>query len=188
MRILESFFPEGKPLTISEIRKKINCSYERANTSLKKITKLKILTEEKIGKTLVYSPDFNNLFMKLAYSNYQMKRLINFSQKNSKIYSVLNTLSGGSANMLLIFGSYARETNNKLSDVDVLVTSHKKSDMEYSINSFESITGLNFSPISMSISEFPKIKTDNPELWDELKRDAIVFQGILWLYHYFYEK
>ena len=186
-KILESFFPEGKQLTINKIMKRVGCSYERANTSLKKIKNLKILTEDKIGKTLVYTPDFSSQFIKMAYSNYQMKRVMTFSQKHLKLYNALNSLSGGSANMVLIFGSCARGTNSKLSDVDVLATSHKKTDIENKILSLEYVTGVEFSPISMPILEFPKIKKENLELWSELKRDAIVIQNPGWFYYHIYE-
>ena len=62
--IISSFFPEAEDMTIKEIIERIEDerSYERVNTALKSLVKKEIVKEKKVGKTLVYSLNLQNLY------------------------------------------------------------------------------------------------------------------------------
>ena len=184
--ILRYFFPEGDKKTIKELKERSKYSYERVNTALKSLKKKKIVAEKKIGKTLVYYPDLNNLNLRRAFNHYMIERLINFGNKYIKIYNALQELKKEPATIILIFGSYSKGTETKTSDIDLLCTSFKKKEIEKAIGSLKHKYGLRFNPIVIPRTEFIKIKKDNSELWEDLKNNALVFYGQDWFYSLIY--
>ena len=186
--IISSFFPEAKEMTIKEIQERIDYSYERVNSILKSLTKKKIVVEKQMGKTLVYSLDLNNLYTEIiGFNAYMLERKIDFIKKHKNIYGAIkeieeNPLVWG----VILFGSYSKGTETKKSDVDIICISDKKKDVENFIHSLKHKYGFNFSPVVLPLYEFPKIKKDNPELWNDLKMNGIVFKGgdsfYFWMY------
>lgn len=185
--ILRCFFPEGNDKTIREIRERADYSYERVYTYLKELMKKKIVSEKKVGKTLVYSLDFNNLYSKSAFRHYMTERIIDFGNKYPLIYRALQELEEEPLEIVLIFGSYPKGTENKNSDIDMIIVSDSKKEREKAIQSLKYKYGLNISPTFMPRLEFPKIKTENKELWDDIKQNALIFKGKSMFYYWMYK-
>ena len=72
--IIASFFPEGKEMTIKELMERTDYSYERVNSSVKSLTEKKIIKEKKVGKTLIYSLDLQNLYAEIGFGSYSLER------------------------------------------------------------------------------------------------------------------
>ena len=185
--ILRCFFPEGEKKTIKEIQNRSNYSYERANTTLKSLKEKKIIIEENIGKTLIYSLNHSNLYSRWAFYGYMIKKLIEFEKNNPKLNKALKEIEWKDFEMIILFGSYARSIETKQSDIDLMiVTTHKKK-MEGEISHLKRKYNLPFSPVFVSSWDFLNIKKKNPELWGELKNNGKVFGGENWFYHWMYQ-
>lgn len=187
-KVLKGFFPEAKDITIKQIQKRVGYSYERANYYLKSLTKKKAITEKRVGKTLVYALNVNNWHCKMAFYLYSNERARKFASKHIVIHNALKKLPEDVIDMLLIFGSYAKGTATKNSDIDILAVGHKKEEIENPIASLKRSHNLNFSPVILSKKEFSKIREENKEFWDDIVQFGIVFKGQDLLYYYIYSR
>lgn len=187
--IISSFFPEGKNITIKEIMERVGCSYERANTSLKFLVKEGIILEKKIGKTLVYSIELQNLYAETGFDYYMLEREREFIKNYPIHYKVIKEIiKNHSILMVVLFGSYSKGTENKKSDIDLLcLPISDKRKVESFIFSLKHKYGIKISPVVIPIFEFQKIKKENPELWNDMKQYGIVFKGEDWFYSWMYQ-
>lgn len=185
--VLRCFFPETEEMTIKQIRKRCGYSYERVNTALKKLEEKKIVSSKKIGKTLVFKTNYSNLYLKLAFYHYMTERLLNFSKKHPAIYKAINELKIDSLGIVLVFGSYSKESETKNSDIDLMIVSNSEKEAENQINTINSRYGLNISLAFIKIQEFPKIKKENPEFWNDLKTYPLIFNRSGLFYYWMYQ-
>ncbi len=176
--IISSFFPEGKEMTIKEIIERTEDSYERANFALKSLTEKNIVKEDKKGKTLVYSLDLNHLYAEIGFDHYMLDREIEFMKKHRVLYNAIKEIINNHFIwMVILFGSYSKGTESKQSDVDIICVSNKKKEIEHFVKSLKYKYNLEFAPVVLPLDEFPNIKKDNPELWNDLKHFGIIFKG-----------
>lgn len=186
--ILRCFFPDGKDMTINELIKRAGYSYERVNTTLKKLEREKIVFSKKIGKTLLYKADYHNPYLKLAFHQYMTERLIGFGNKHPIIYKALEGTEEEPLGMVVLFGSYSKGSETKDSDIDLMIISEHQKERENAIYGLKSRYGLNIASVFVKRTEFPKIKKENPALWDDLKNYALIFKGedlfFYWIYKY----
>jgi predicted nucleotidyltransferase/predicted transcriptional regulator len=187
--IISSLFPEAKDMTIKEIMNRIDYSYERINSALKSLTKKKIIEEKKVGKTLVYSLDLQNLYARSGFGHYMLEREAEFIRKYPVEFNAINeVIRNNSIWIVILFGSYSKSTENKRSDIDLMcVPFSDKKETEKFILSLKHKYGVNISPVVISPSEFRDIGKDNPELWADLKNFGIVFKGEELLYSLMYQ-
>lgn len=187
--IISSFFPEGKGMTINEIRDRVEYSYERVNSALKSLTKKKIVIEEKKGKTLIYSLDLQHLYAEIGFDHYTLEREIEFIKKHKTIYQAIKEIrENHSILIIILFGSYSKDIENKQSDIDLLcIPITNKKEAENFIFSLKHKYGVNISPVVIPYADFPNIKKDNPELWQDLKQFGVVFKGEDYVYSWMYK-
>ena len=187
--VIASFFPEANEMTIKEIQKRVDFSYERVNSALKSLAKNKIVLEEQKGKTLVYSLDLNNLYSEIGYGSYSLEREIDFIKKHKVIYKAIEKIENNPFTWsVILFGSYSKGAETKQSDVDIMVTCipGKEKEIEHLVKSLVYETNVKFSLVALPIHEFPNIKKDNPELWHDLKTYGISFKGGDTFYYWMY--
>ncbi len=185
--ILRSFYPKAKDLEIKEIMKNTSySSYERNNSYLKSLTKKGVIKEEKIGKTLRYSLIPNNWHSRIAFYLYAKERARKFLEKHKTIALALKELPEEKIDFLAIFGSYAKETEKKDSDVDLICATFKKEEIEKSISSIKRKFNLDIQAIIMPRTELGKIKKENPEFWNDLVNYGRIFMGYDLFYYYAY--
>ena len=184
--IISSFFPEAEDMTIKEIIERIDYSYERVNTALKSLVKKGIVKEKKVGKTLVYFLDLHNLYAEIGFNHYMLEREIELIKKHPKIFKVIKELEKQPFEMIILFGSYSKGNETKHSDVDLMIITDKKN-KENEIYGLKHLYNLDFAPVFVKWQEFPKIKKENPELWNSLKKFSIVFRGDDLYYYWMYK-
>jgi predicted nucleotidyltransferase len=187
--IISAFFPEALEMTIKEIQERIDYSYERVNSALKSLTKKKIVIEKQKGKTLLYSLDINSLYSySLGFNRYMLQREVDFIRKHRIIYNAIKEiLDNPLIWMVVLFGSYSKGTETKQSDVDIICLANKKKETEHFVKSLRYKYNLEFIPVVLPLHEFPNIKKDNPELWNDLKMYGIVFKGDDFFYSLMYK-
>ena len=189
--ILASFFPEAEEMTIKEIQERVDYSYERINSALKSLSEKKVVIEKQKGKTLVYSLDLNNLYVEIiGFGSYSLQRETDFIRKQRTIFKAIQEIENHHFSWsVILFGSYSKGTETKQSDVDLIVTCipSKEKEVTNFIKSLEHKYGINFSTVVLPMHEFPNIKKDNPELWNDLKLYGIVFKGGDSFYYWMYK-
>lgn len=185
--ILKSFFPRTKELTLKEIMQKTGYSYEPINRIVHNLAKRKIITEKKFGKTLVYDLDAKKTEAKVAFYVSATEKANNFAGKHSSIFAGLSEIPEEDAELIIIFGSYAKGTARKDSDIDLIIISSNSKKVEVNLASMKRRYGLEIHPIIISKIEFTKIKEENKELWDSLIENGIIFKGYEVFYHYAYK-
>lgn len=185
--LLVSMFPKARELEIKEIMKNSPySSYERNNTYLKSLTKKKIIKEEKIGKTLRYSLIPNNWHSKKAFHSYALERARKFLEEHKNVALALKELPEEEIDFLAVFGSYAKGTEKKDSDIDLLCATSKKEETEKSISAIKRKFNLDIQAVIMPKTELGKIKTENIEFWRDLVNYGRIFIGYDLFYYYAY--
>ena len=189
--IISSFFPEAEEMTIKEIRKRVEYSYERVNSALKYLAEKKIVVEKQSGKTLIYSLDVNNLYAEsMGFNAYTLEREIEFIKKHRVIYRAIQEIENNPYIWsIVLFGSYSKGTETKQSDIDIIVTCipSKQKEIETFVKSLKYKYNIEFAPVVMPMHEFPDIKKDNPVLWNDLKKHGIAFKGGDTFYYWMYK-
>ncbi len=184
LKILGSFFPEGREVTLKQIMQKSGLSYEPVYRNIKEIAGQKIIFSKKFGRTFVYSLNFEKEEVKTAFFFYAKEKLKEFSKKYRVVFNALSEINDGNIDFLAIFGSYAKGNSRKESDVDVLCVSSNKKRDEREIRGLKYATNLEFAPIVMPKSEFRKIKKENEVFWRDLVSFGVIFKG----YELFYSE
>jgi len=184
IKILNTFFPEGKEITLKRIIEKSKLSYEPVYRNVRELASKGIISEKKFGKTLVYSLNFKKEEAKLAFFFYSKERLDGFSKNNKILFNALMEIDDERMDFLAVFGSYAKGNQTKESDVDVLCVSSNKKEDENEISSLKYKTNLDFSPVVMPKREFKKIKKENDVFWHDLVKYGVIFKG----YELFYSE
>jgi len=185
--ILKSLYPKAKDLTIKEIMKNTPySSYERNNSYLKSLAKKKVIQEKKIGRTLVYSLIPNNWLSKKAFNSYALDKARIFSEKYRIISAALKELPEEELDFYAIFGSYAKGTQRKGSDIDLLCIASNKEKIEKAVYAIKRRYNLDITPVILPKAEFAKIKKENPEFWQDLVNYGIIFKGYELFYYYAY--
>lgn len=185
--IISAFFPEGEEMMIKEIQERVDYSYERINSALKSLTRKKIITEKRVGKTLVYSLDLQNLYVEtIGFNSYMLQREIEFIKKHKILFNAIKKIENTPyISSVILFGSYSKGTETKQSDVDLICLSYKKNETEHFVKSLRHEYNFEFAPVVLQPHEFPNIKKDNPVLWNDLKIYGVVFKEgdyFYWMY------
>jgi len=184
LKILNSFFPEGKEITLKKIMERSSLSYEPIHRTANILNEKKLISSKKFGKTLVYSLNFEKEDVKIAFFFYAKDRLKEFSKSNRVIFNALSKIQDENIDFLAVFGSYAKGTQTRDSDVDVLCISSNKKEDEKEIKSLKYETNLDFASVVIPKTEFKKIKKENEVFWNDLVKFGIIFKG----YELFYSE
>ena len=107
-KVLRSFFPEGKEITLKKIVERSGFSYEPVYRTVKQLLDKKLIFVKKFGKTLVYSLDFMKEAVKMAFILYANNQKNNFLENYGLIYRALSKIDEEDIDFLAVFGSYAK--------------------------------------------------------------------------------
>ncbi|MFA5020428.1 MAG: nucleotidyltransferase domain-containing protein [Candidatus Pacearchaeota archaeon] len=188
LKVLSGFFPEGKEITLKIIQERTKLSYEPVHRIVNQLVSRKLLIENKFGKTFVYSLDFTKEKIRIAFIFYTDERKEEFNEKYGAIYRALLNVDEENIDFLAVFGSYAKGSPTKKSDIDVICVSSNRSKVENKIKGLRYETNLEFTPIIMLKTEFAKIKEENKQFWDDLVNYGIILKGYELFYYYAYIK
>ena len=179
IKILVCFFPKLNSLTSKEIENISGLSHETTFRMLKGLAGKKCVKEKKVGKTNVYEIIKDRDLIYQVFVNYMTKRRLDFKQKHlllyKRMYEFLNKINpeGPAA----IFGSFAKGTQTKNSDIDLLCVTNKK-DIQSTVHIFRTKYNLNIQPVIVKFLDFKNIKKDNPQFWDDLIEYGVVLDGL----------
>lgn len=183
---LREFYPEGKDMTIKILQKRTGYSYERAYSYLKSLAEKGAVMKKTVGKTIVYSLNFRKMPAKIAYLLYSTKKANEFSNRKTDIFAGLSELPEEDIEFYAIFGSYAKGTERKESDIDLLCVTSNKERVDNAIASIKRRHNLDIQAITLPLPEFAKIKKENVSFWNDLVAYGIIFKGYELFYYYTY--
>jgi len=177
IEVLASFFPELKEKTSKQIEIATGLSHEPTFRILKSLVKNKYLKKKKVGKTNVYELIFTDETY-LVYTYFMTKKISQFKQKSSLLYKRLKEfINSIKANSVVLFGSYAKGTETKVSDIDILVVSNEKN-IEKIASTFKTKYNISIKPVIVKAENFKNIKKDNPAFYNDLIKFGIVLDGL----------
>jgi predicted nucleotidyltransferase len=174
---------------VREMAKLIGRSHVGLLLYLKKFKKDKILLSKQVGKSKVYSINFNNNQARDFLSLGEKKKSLELLDKEffiKKIYDEFNNLNG----CLIIFGSYASGNNTKESDIDLLHIGEAKDIDSKKMKEFGKTYGKEIHLISMDLKRFREQLSKQGSLMKEVIKNHIIlynqdiFINELWRYYY----
>lgn len=113
--------------TINQIAKKIKINYRIAHEQIKKLEKEEIIRTEKVGQALLCSLT-NKFNEKIFTAEYKRREKL---LQNTNFRTIHKRFSEAKQNYILIlFGSYAKGTQTKQSDIDLLAITEKPKEIQ----------------------------------------------------------
>jgi predicted nucleotidyltransferase len=177
LRILSTFFPEGTERTTKEIEERSGYSHERAYSTLKELEERGILFKRNAGKALLYSIERFDDSVYLSFTYYSINRKESFIKKYPHVWKAVEEfIIKTNPEMVVLFGSYSKNEAKERSDVDILCVNGNPETEKIAL-SFRHKYNLRIAPVIVSKEDFGNIRSDNPELWEELVKFGVVLKG-----------
>ncbi|MFH1917680.1 MAG: nucleotidyltransferase domain-containing protein [Nanoarchaeota archaeon] len=156
-----------------ELIKKVKISQKNIALTLDKLEKEGILSSKISGNIKYFSLNKKNSLIKSYLLLSEIEKSIEFFNKNPKIQQILGKIGNGE-DIICIFGSYAKETQKKSSDLDLFIVG--KFD-ENEIKAISKDYGIGISIKGGTKSNFvSSLKEKNP-LMEEILENHIIFSG-----------
>ena len=165
-----------------KLSKKLKLGMPSIDYGLKKINK--IIKQKKSGNQINYFLDYTKEMLSPALGAVEHSRFERLPAKvRLSVNDFLKELKDKPL-IALIFGSYAKGTYTKNSDVDILLVFQKIEDSKAIENTAKKIgmkTNTQLNPVYLSYQEF-KESFHNPtkDFFKKLKKDKIIFIGVEW--------
>lgn len=181
IRILEQIYLNPR-IHKRKLSKKLKLGMPSIDYGLKKINK--IIKQKKSGNQINYFLDYAKEMLSPALGVVEHSRFERLPAKvRLSVNDFLKELKDKPL-IALIFGSYAKGTYAKNSDVDILLVFQKIEDSKAIENTAKKIgmkTNTQLNPVYLSYQEF-KESFHNPtkEFFKKLKKDKIILIGVEW--------
>ncbi|MDD2777935.1 MAG: nucleotidyltransferase domain-containing protein [Methanocellales archaeon] len=177
LRIISAFFPEGIERATKEIEDRSGYSHERAYSTLKTLEEKGVLSKKKVGKALVYSIKKFDDMVYLSFAYHSLNRKDRFIKKYSSVWGAIEEfINKTKLEMVVLFGSYSKDEAKEKSDVDLLCV-NGNSETEKIALSLRHKYNLRMSTVIVRKEDLQNIKSENPELWDDLIKFGVVLKG-----------
>ncbi|MCX6815273.1 MAG: nucleotidyltransferase domain-containing protein [Candidatus Aenigmarchaeota archaeon] len=169
-------------MTTREIEIKSGVSHETAFRLLRDLVEKKYIKEKKIGGTNVYEfvkdkPEYTMTYMIFVY--FVNKRRSKFKKDHllvhNRLYEFL--IEVNPEGPAIVFGSYAKGTQAKGSDIDILCVAGNRN-VGRIVQTFRTKYNMNIHAVVVKPDDFKNIKKDNPEFWEDLIEYGIVLDGL----------
>jgi predicted nucleotidyltransferase len=156
---------------VREMAKLMKKSHVTLLPHLKELEKINVLKFKIEGKNKIYFLNTDNSKTKEYLSIAEKIKALKLLEKEifiNKLYTELQNLSGS----LIIFGSYANNTQNKESDIDILYIGNLSENQEKTIKNFEKLYNKHIHLVKMDEKTF--VKSLNSELIQEIIKNHVI--------------
>ena len=183
-KILESFYKNRKELYFSEILRETKLT---PNTTLKHLNNLKdlIISNKTKGNTF-YKINNKNLQIFSVFSYFDYKRFNELDNTRKRAISEFIENLKIKPLIILVFGSTAKKTYTKKSDIDILLIYNKKEEEDKKLKKdIESTTGMNIQPFIIDYDYFKEqlLKKEDNLIIHAVKTGFVVLGS-----YYFYKE
>lgn len=188
-KVCAHFFPDFTEMfTIRALATKSGISYDATYRLVHYLIEKNVLIEQKIGAySYIGLNTYSQRAMKIVEA-ISVEKTEQFLEKNKgmkiMLLDLVEQLKSAAPNELIsvvLFGSYAKGTQNQHSDVDMLILVSSFDVMDELENVSDAVGvghGYDVSPIITTLSEYADmLKSKKPYVADGIKRDGIVLQG-----------
>lgn len=162
--------------SISQISNTLCLDYKNTHQAIQKLHEEDLITLEKIGNTnqIQYNLSFNHEILKVE----QLRREELFKNKNFKlIHNKIKKLNNPFL-IVLVFGSYAKKTQSKQSDIDLCVICNEEKTIKQ-LNEVLTLLPIEIDINVFSTDEFIRmIKTTQFSVGHEIMKNNIIIFGI----------
>ena len=147
-------------LTIHQIKNKLNRSYHYIYDNASELIQQKMLNKKKQGHSTVCSLNFKNEKTKALLILNSIEEKEHFLKKSLKplfIKLINNLTSKIEIFSIILFGSYAKGTESKQSDIDLLIITEKKDKNKViprEIQALETTYGIEINPVILTKKMF----------------------------------
>src|SRR3989344_1580952 len=173
--------------TINQTSKKTNFDYAYVNREVNKLIKKGIISKKTVGNAHLCSLNLKNDETISIIFDYETRKKSYFYKKHKVLKTYLsdffNEAKKYDIHSFLIFGSYAKESETKKSDLDILIILENKAqsgELSKSINDAFKLATVEISPIIIGRTDFIKMLTDKTKLniGKESLKNHIILYGI----------
>jgi len=147
----------------NQIAKKVNLSKGGASQTLRLLTKEHLLTLEKKGKMTFYQIDASSPIIRQFKV---FRTILLLDSLNKKIQSI--------ANKAVLFGSCADGTNTFDSDIDILVVSNQKNEINDLFSKYKSKQKIQL--ILKSPQEYMSLEKKEPVFFTEIEKGTVLWE------------
>lgn len=167
-KILNEFYNENKPIHLRELSRRIKLKEGALSRHLNKLKKENILLSKKEGNLKKFMLNFEKkaeIFTIIDINKYEnlpylRKKTLNFYIEHLKEKPIF----------VILFGSTAKGTLKKNSDIDIITVFNKKTNTKESQKNAEAQTGIKIREFQLTFNEFIK------EI--KLKKDYVIQAGL----------
>ncbi len=153
---------ENKGLTIRELAKIIKADYKITHIAVQRLIKKNVVKSEVVGKSKLCSIGQENFSLQIYTAEDERRsEILRNKDINQLLKHVLYKVKT-SFFILLLFGSYAKRTQTKNSDIDLIFV-FKESGWDDKIHEILSLVPLKTQPLVFTEEEFVRMK-DSKEL------------------------
>lgn len=182
----------GKGFTILEIAKLLKIGYRPAYNHIAELEKIKAITVKKVGSAKQCSLNMGNAQLLNFLQEVDLARKEELYKGNQKLRTILEEIMPkitnkitSSLHAIILFGSYAKGTATKSSDIDLLfiVSNIKDKDVRDIIGrecaSYQYSHNIKISPLITDMGEFKKmLKSKEMNIGKEAKEYGIALYGL----------
>ncbi|MDE1838680.1 MAG: nucleotidyltransferase domain-containing protein [Thaumarchaeota archaeon] len=177
-----------KSLHLREISRETEIDVKAIQLQLKKLEKINVLSSVIRGRNKDYHLNLNNVTTKYYLVMAEVFISIIYLKKNFLIKKIVDEIENKIHEPIILFGSFAKGTYTKDSDVDVFIISDKKISTS-SIIEAANMVGREISLKSASRQQFLEGLRNNDPLIKEVVSNHIILKGadefsdIMWCYY-----
>ncbi|MBI2549390.1 nucleotidyltransferase domain-containing protein [Candidatus Woesearchaeota archaeon] len=135
------------------------------------------MSKKNVGKALVYSIKRFDDAVYFSFTYYSLNKKSAFVKKYTSVWKAIEEfVNKTKLEMVVLFGSYSKDQAKERSDIDILCI-NGSSEVEKIALSLRHKYNLRIAPVIVNKEDFRNIKSENPELWEELITHGIVLKG-----------
>ena len=178
-KIIKLFLDNKEPKTIREISKQIKADYRITYLAAQRLINENILQVKTVGKSSLCKLN-NSYYGAEIYLAENERKIDIFKNSNIKqLFREINSKIETSFYVLLLFGSYAKGTQTKSSDIDLLFICNEKNFEEKKIFNIISLLPLKTHTLTFTEEEFIRMKdSKKPNVVQEATTNYIILCGI----------
>jgi predicted nucleotidyltransferase len=166
-----------EPMTIREIAGKIKADYRITHTAVKLLSKKGAVILKKAGGSLLC--ELNKAYGGIEILQAEEERKATFLKNKDMavLYKEVMNNAGSGFFVMIVFGSYAKGSQTKNSDIDIMLVSNDEK-LKKRINEIVSILPLKIHLIQLNEEEFRRMYfSREPNVAKEAARNYVILHG-----------
>lgn len=163
-KLLEFFLGKhNAKKSLAQLEREVPLSKVSIIKGLRKLKKAGLLSEERVGRSILYSPNVSDPVLKetkkLLMVSYLAEAFRKYGKAGFEVY---------------LFGSCARGENDKKSDIDILIIADKKDEAK---SMLKTIKDERIKPLIMRRMEYASLSRKDTPFYERIEKDKIQVAG-----------